>query len=119
MWCPNCKADRAHRSHRAGVKEHLASLVAYYPYRCRECKHRFLHSRNAAPEAPPSVHRSTEREIRATRRAKEWHRKKRYMAIYGIALVLFLVFIYLLTRDRGENARGNARLATPIARTVG
>ena len=119
VWCPKCKTNRAHRSHRTSVREYVAGLFAYYPYRCRECKHRFLHSRNQRAGAPSGEHRSTEREIRATRRAKEWHRKKRHLAIYGIALVLFLVFIYLITRDRGTNDRGTATLVAPPAHTVG
>lgn len=112
MLCPKCKNDRAHRSHRNGAKEHLASLLAYYPYRCRGCQHRFLRSRYAAVQAPASDrHRSTEREIRATRKAKDRQRKKRHLAIYGIALLLFLAFLYLVTRYRSDN--GSAGLAPP------
>lgn len=120
MWCPKCKTDRAHRSHRAGVKEHLASLLAYYPYRCRECKHRFLRSRYESTEPPSGEHRSTEREIRATRRAKDWKRKKRHMAIYGVALLLFLIFLYLVTRDRNAGAGGAPVSYSPgVARILG
>jgi len=116
MWCPKCNTDHAHRSHRKGLKEHLASLLAYYPYRCRECKHRFLLSRNTEPPTPPSEHRSTEREIRATRHARDWQRKKRHMTIYGVALVLFLLFLYLVTRDRGANENGNSGVFQSISR---
>jgi len=119
VWCPKCKNDRAHRSHRKGLKEHLASLLAYYPYRCRECKHRFLLSRYAATEGPPSEHPSTEREIRATRRAKDWQRKKRHMAIYGVALLLFLAFLYLVTRDRSGSEGPSSALFLPTTRMVG
>ena len=115
MWCPNCKTDRAHRSHRKGAKEHLASLLAYYPYRCRECKHRFLRNRYESIEPPSGEHRSTEREIRATRRAKDWERKKRHMTIYGVALLLFLIFLYLVTRDRNANPNGGPVSYAPAA----
>src|SRR3954452_21717504 len=74
VLCPKCKTDRAHRSHRQGVLERSAALFTYFPYRCRECDHRFL-SRPAAHEQTSSEHRSTEREIRATRQAKDWARK--------------------------------------------
>lgn len=117
MLCPKCKTDRAHRSHRNGVKEHLASLLAYYPYRCRECKHRFRHSRYAPTGTPPSTeHRSTEREIRATRKARDWQRTKRHVAIYGIALLLFLAFLYLVTQYRGGG--DSARLVPPSGITM-
>ncbi len=113
MWCPKCKNDRAHRSHRDGIQEYLASLFAYYPYRCRECKHRFLRSRYKTEEGP-SAHRSTEREIRATRKAKEWERKKRHLAIYGMALLLFLAFLYFVTRDRAAPGGGTSALRPSI-----
>ena len=117
MLCPKCKNDRAHRSHRSGVTEHLASLLTYYPYRCRECQHRFLLSRYASIETPPSTqHRSTEREIRATRKAKDWQRKKRHFTIYAVALLLFLAFLYLVTRDRNAGDSG-ARMMGPAGIT--
>ena len=119
MWCPKCKNDRAHRSHRKGLKEHLASLLAYYPYRCRECKHRFLSNHYAAPEPPTGEHRGTEREIRANRRTKDWQRKKRHMAIYGAALLLFLAFLYFVTRDRGANENGNSALRPSTVQNEG
>ena len=120
MYCPKCKADRAHRSHRKDAREYLASLLAYYPYRCRECKHRFLRSRYAASEAPsPKEHRGTEREIQATRRAKDWQRKKRHLTIYGVALLLFLAFLYLVTRYRSPNDNGNSAFTLSAERSVG
>lgn len=33
------------RSHRASLLENLASLLFFYPYRCRKCGHRFLSAR--------------------------------------------------------------------------
>lgn len=111
MWCPRCKNDRAHRSHRKGVEEFLASIFAYYPYRCRECQHRFLHNRNET-SLGPSAHPSTEREIRATRKAKDWQRKKRHLVIYGMALFIFLAFLYIVTRDRGPSDNGSACLVS-------
>ena len=108
VLCPKCKTDNAHRSHRQGVLENVASIFTYYPYRCRECKHRFLHLRHETVEAPEPGQRSTEREIRATRQAKDWHRKRRDLAIYGTALLLFLAFLYFITRERSTPDSGNA-----------
>lgn len=119
MWCPNCKTDRAHRSHRKSAKEYLASLAGRYPYRCRNCKHRFLSTRDAVPDSVPTVHRSTEREIRANRRAREWKRKKRHLAVYGVALVVFLIVLYSLTRNRNSEDNGDSSLIPPAIHSVG
>ncbi len=97
MVCPKCKIDHAHRSHRKGL-EHLAALFGYYPYRCRECGHRFLHFRYAAPFEPPGRRSETEREIRSTRTRIRWQRKKRILMLYGIGALVFLGFLYFITR---------------------
>ncbi len=99
MLCPQCKAESARRSPRHGAFERLASIVRYYPYRCPKCKHRFLHSRSADIEAPSLEHKSTEREIRATQNVKTWRRKRRDLFIYGTALLIFIVFLYFITRE--------------------
>ena len=92
MFCPKCKSDRAHRSHRQGAKESLARLLAYHPYRCRECGLRFLQFRLAVPRsaAEPT---STEREIRATRTAFRWRAKKRELWLYGAGILLLFFFL--------------------------
>ncbi len=97
MICPKCKEDKAHRSHRSGVKEHLVSVFAFYPYRCFKCKNRFLRHKYE-PESQETS--GTEREIRATRRNIRRKRVKREFLMYAAGLVLFLVFLYFLTRER-------------------
>ena len=104
MLCPKCKTDHAHRSHRRGPLELAASLVAVFPYRCRDCGHRFLKFRYAeSGGANPS---GTEREIRATRDAMAWKRKRRDWFLYGGAMLLFLAFLYYITRQHGGSPDG-------------
>jgi hypothetical protein len=107
VLCPKCKTDHAHRSHRRGPLELLASLVAIYPYRCRECGHRFLTFRYAAPDQAAGT--STVREILSTRRHIEWRRKRREFLLYGSGLFLFLVFLYYITREHGGSSDGGPR----------
>jgi predicted Zn-ribbon and HTH transcriptional regulator len=105
MLCPRCKADHAHRSHRKGVVERLGSWIGYYPYRCRECGYRFLQFRYAIPPESPGKHSETEREIRTTRVRIRWKRKKRALLLYGFGALIFLSFLYYITRP--GNFSGN------------
>lgn len=105
MICPKCKTDHAHRSHREGLKEYAVSLFQYYPYRCKECGLRFSALRPKPPKtaAKPTA---TETEIRTTRGSYSRRRKRREFLIYGSAVLVFLAFIYFLTRDRGASSGG-------------
>ena len=96
MDCPKCHEDRAHRSHRHGLRERIASLVGYYPYRCRQCGHRFLRFRYAEPK----VKSGTEKEIRATRASLKWRHKKQEIWLYALGFLIFLAFLYYLTLPR-------------------
>ena len=100
MLCPKCKIDHAHRSHRKGL-EYLAALFGYYPYRCRECGHRFLQFRYAGPPESTGKHSETEREIRSTRVRVRWKRKKRALLLYGFCALIFAGFLYFITRPGG------------------
>lgn len=99
MQCPKCKTDNAHRSHRAGLSEHLTSIIGYVPYRCRDCSFRFLsfrYSRREPATAPP---RGAEKEIAATRSSLRRRQKRRELVLYASALTLFVVVLYFLTRE--------------------
>ena len=98
VW-KKCQTDSAHRSHRVGLKEHLAGMVGYYPYRCRKCGDRFrVHGRGEAEPASSAV-RSTEREIAYTQGSRRRKVVRRAVMLYGCALVLFGVILYYLTRE--------------------
>ncbi len=79
------------------------SLFGYYPYRCHECNHRFLQHHYAAPKTPPGERSSTEREIRATRMKIKRKRKMRELMLYGFGLLIFLGFLYYITRPELGN----------------
>ncbi|MGA1996891.1 MAG: hypothetical protein ABSH45_14035 [Bryobacteraceae bacterium] len=100
MLCPKCKLDRAHRSHRRGVVEHAASILAFCPYRCVTCNRRFLRFRYAGQSQPAGGSTATEAEIKATRAAFRWRRKRLELVLYAIAIVLFLVFLYFISGER-------------------
>jgi hypothetical protein len=98
--CPTCQTDHAHRSHRQGVKEYVTGLFHYYPYRCNKCGHRFF---EFPPKPPKSEEKptATEREIRATRRTYRWKSHRRDFLLYSSALLVFVGFLYYLTRYHG------------------
>jgi hypothetical protein len=48
----------------------------------------------------------TVREIRATRNALAWRRKRRELLLYGTGALLYLVFLYFITRERGGSPDG-------------
>jgi len=41
LRCPRCGQQAARRSRRVGVRDHLASVVRLYPFRCQLCTERF------------------------------------------------------------------------------
>jgi hypothetical protein len=44
--CPYCESSDYRRSHRSGLREHLASWVNIRPYRCCQCQERFWQIRD-------------------------------------------------------------------------
>lgn len=113
MLCPKCQTNRASRSHRRGLIEYGVSVMGYYPYCCKDCHLRFLRLRHAPAENAPAVHSSVGREIKATRAAMKAKRKRRELLLYTAAIVLFLTFLYYITRDRGGSIEGGS--AAPAA----
>jgi hypothetical protein len=107
MYCPKCKADHAHRSHRKGLAERLASLLVFYPYRCDACQHRFLRFRYALPEVVAAGETSNVPALKAARVSKQWKRKRREFLLYGSALLFFIFFLYYITRERAPVPDGS------------
>jgi transposase-like protein len=99
MLCPKCHEDRAHRAHRRGLEERLAALFSKHPYRCHECGYRFLVYRYAEPEESLPL-TAAEREIMSTRQSIRRKRARREFLLYSSALLLFLAFLYFITRER-------------------
>lgn len=99
MLCPKCKTDHAHRSHRAGLKERLTSIVGYVPYRCRDCGLRFLNFRYWRPDPAATPVAGAEKEVAKTRGSLRRKQKRRELVLYVSALTLFVVVLYFLTRE--------------------
>jgi len=99
MLCTKCNTDSAHRSHRVGIKEHLASILGYYPYRCHNCGHRFRMAGHSDPVTASKAVRDVEREITHTRSALRRRAVRRGIMLYGAALVVFAIVLYYLTRE--------------------
>lgn len=99
MLCPKCKAHEAYRSHRHGIFDYLASALGFYPYHCHGCDCRFRRFRFANLEKYTPAG-STEREIRSTRSAIEWKRRRREFVLYGIGVALFLVFLRFIIQEK-------------------
>ena len=97
MVCPNCKSDRAHRSHRKGVKDRITSLLGWQPYRCGKCGRRFLERRHPLPESAGRV-KAIEPEIRITLSTAGKKPKWRELLLWGGAVLLFGAILYYLTR---------------------
>jgi len=106
VQCPKCKTDHFHRSHRRGLWEHLASMAARYPYRCQDCGYRALQSRYAAEDAAAGQV-PKDREVKATRGAIQWRRRRREFLLYTGGFLLFLAFLYFITRERSGPSEGN------------
>jgi hypothetical protein len=97
MLCPKCQTGHAHRSRRAGAADQLAGLVAYYPYRCRKCSHRFRKF-SITPSQVTAPVTAAEREVFITQSASLWKQRRREIWLYCFALTLFVVLLYFLTR---------------------
>ena len=99
MLCSKCNTDSAHRSHRVGIQEHLASLLGYHPYRCRNCGRRFQVLGHPEAGAASPAAKGVEREITHTRSAQRRKAVRRMILLFGAALIVFAVILYYLTRE--------------------
>ena len=116
MFCPKCKTDNAHRSHRHGLVDFILSLGAVYPYRCHDCKHRFHRFRYAkeiVAGGRSSGRSATEREIRATRASIRWKQRRREVLLYALAALLLAVFLYYISREPKVTSEGNGTIRAP------
>lgn len=120
MLCPKCKTNRARRSRRRGLLAHVISIAGYYPYSCPDCHLQFRGLRSAPVEGPVVHSPGVEREIKATRDAMKTTRKRRELALYGAALLLFLAILYYITREHASSLDGyTVPLSSPQSSAVG
>jgi hypothetical protein len=88
------------------VKERLASLAAFYPYRCVQCDHRFLRFRYKSDAEPDRKPTPVEQEIKSTQGARRWKKTRREIILYGVGLLLIMAFLYFITRERTPSDAG-------------
>jgi hypothetical protein len=88
------------------MKERLASLIAFYPYRCAQCGHRFLRFRYKSGPQPGWQPTAVEREIKSTQAARQRKRTRREILLYGLGLLLIIAFLYFVTRERTPSDAG-------------
>lgn len=98
MICPECKQDRAHRSHAAGFKDRIYKLFEMIPYRCHECRVRFYAYR--AGEQSSKLRTREEQSIMQLRRRIRWRHTKRQLAAYSLAAFLLLGILYVMMQQK-------------------
>jgi len=52
LQCPKCSSSNLGRSHRRGIERLILHTEACFPYRCKECQHRFYAFRNPLHHEP-------------------------------------------------------------------
>ena len=98
MTCPKCGEERAHRSHRSGVKDYFYRLFRMIPYRCRACGRRFY--AYMAGEKSDRMRTREEQKIMQLRRKIKWRRSRRELLAFGSATAILVLVIYYLIQQR-------------------
>jgi hypothetical protein len=98
VTCPNCKENKAHRSHRQGIRDWIMAWFAVKPYRCHGCKHRFYAYRDG--ETSPRLRTAEERRIMQLRRQIRWKQNRTELVAYAICSVIIAFVIYYLIQQR-------------------
>lgn len=97
MICVSCKEPKAHRSHRAGVKDWLMRFVGQRPYRCHACNARFYVYREG--ENDSRVRTPEEQRIIKIRRRYKWKQSKRQLLAFGLTGVVLVLVIYYILQE--------------------
>ena len=98
MTCPSCGEERAHRSHRSGVRDQVYRLFQMIPYRCRGCSRRFYAYR--AGEKSDRMRTREEQKIMQLRRQIKWRRSRRELLAFSSGALLLVVIVYYLIQQR-------------------
>ena len=97
MICPKCGKNSAHRSHRS-FRDWAVSWLSLKPYRCRDCRHRFL-AYQAGVESS-KLRTTEERRIMKLRRGIRWKRTRAELILYGIGSLIFLAILLYIIQQR-------------------
>jgi hypothetical protein len=97
MTCPSCMENLAHRSHRSGFRDWIASLSQRSPYRCHGCSGRFYVYRHG--ETSPKLRSREERAVMKLARTYRWRKWKRESLAYGATLLVLVTILYFLLQQ--------------------
>jgi len=98
MICPQCRENRAHRSHRQGIKDRIVGWFSVKPYRCHSCNRRFYAYRDG--ETSPKLRTAEEIRIMKLRRKIRWRKSKVELIAYAICSLIVAFMIYYLIQQR-------------------
>ena len=98
MTCPKCGEERAHRSHRSGIRDHFYRLFQMIPYRCRACHRRFYAYRSG--EKSDRMRTREEQKIMRIRRQIKWKRSRRELAAFASGALILVLIVYYLLQQR-------------------
>lgn len=98
MTCPSCKADKAHRSHRASLNDRVRKFFGFTAYRCHACNARFYAYRDG--EKSDRLRTREEQRIMQLRRRLKWRKSKIEITAFAVCFAAFLVILYLVLQQR-------------------
>lgn len=100
MTCPQCKGTDVRTSQRGLWWDQVLSCFGQVAYRCRACRARF-HSREDTNHTGKHAHR---------RRIKFDSRLKMQALLFGVMLIMFLLFLRYLTREPAGDTPDTSQL---------
>ncbi len=100
MTCPKCASAEIRPSKHAHWGDIFKRALGLEPFRCRACGHRFFSSLvfEVAPQSPRATKSSKRpRKLIRTRTKKRLGRQLVMISIFGVALVIFWIFLRYMT----------------------
>ena len=111
MTCPECGSSEIRASRSTRWKDVFQRVRGREPFRCRKCRLRFFSSQSSTPGSERVVqsshsHRSSR--LMSTRTKKRLVRQLVVIAIFAVALVIFLFFLRYLTTEPSPSQNSGA-----------
>ncbi len=115
MSCPKCGGINVRRSRRSTWVDALYAFSKRKPFRCRDCRSRFYAPEsNAASDVTPPArkkHRSSDHHGPKPLFSKRARRRLIEVVIFGVMLILFLIFLRFLTREQAPASESGKSFA--------
>jgi len=120
MKCPGCGSTSLRASRQREWNDAIPALLGRRAYRCRSCRTRFHAAAPPEDAAPPG---SAESPL-PSRRRRRWRIPRRLrrrlleVAVFALLLVIFLMFLRYLTRERTPASEsGSGSVSFPLRAT--